>query len=68
MLTKWRSGILSVVFADGDLEFMMTLERDHHRAKGGRRKTQSVRNLITWGFPNRGFFLLNFSVGALPRY
>ena len=61
------SGILSVVFSGGDLEFIMTSEKDLHR-EGGRMKTQRVRNLVTWGFPNRGFLLLNFSVGALSRY
>lgn len=47
---------------------MVASERDLRRAKGERMKTQSAGNLVTWGFPNRGFLLLNFSVGTLPRY
>lgn len=50
----------------GDLEFMVTLERDLHRAKGRRMKTQRVRNLVTWGFPNRGFLLLISLWGHYP--
>ena len=53
---------------DGNLKFMVTSERDLHRARRGRMKTQWARTLVTWGFPNRGFLLLNFSLGALPRY
>lgn len=67
-LITWRSGFLCVVFSDADLESMVTSERDLRRAKGERMKTQSAGNLVTWGFPNRGFLLLNFSVGTLPRY
>ena len=66
-LITWRSGFLGVVFSGGDLEFMVTSARDLHRDKGGRMKTQRTRNLVTWGFPNRGF-LLNFSVRASLSY
>ena len=66
-LIMWRRGFLGVVFSGGDLEFMVTSARDLHRDKGGRMKTQRTRNLVTWGFPNRGF-LLNFSVRASLSY